>query len=162
MRKLTRLRAWLKAPHGIPLLFLWTGTAALIAAAVVLTLLDVPSPWLALVYALYALAAAALGLSVCAAVQFAPRAKHAFFARAEKYPLLFAFFKNYGYRTLALAIFALAVNFAYALLQTALAFLLPSAWYGALAAYYFCLGGLRLFFLIVWHRAKKHAPDHRL
>ena len=152
-----RFLAWLKDPHGPILPVLWLATVAAAVGSIVLSVrgdgLSVPAVILS------AAAAILLALSVYTIVRAAPHAKERILDRIRLHPKAYRFFRDYGFRTVAIGIFSMLLNMGYAVLQLVLAILLRSVWYSCLAAYYFCLAGLRTLLLVRWQSVKRRAES---
>lgn len=159
MNTLRRFLAWLKAPHGFWLVFLYILAAASIAGSILLvTLWSDYTQLQFLAYILFALAALLLAYTVYTIIYFVPRIKRQVTNWAQKYEFTDKLLHTYGFRTIIFAIGSLTVSFAYAVFNGTIAILSLSVWYGALAVYYAMLASMRGGILF-YHKRKRKSEE---
>lgn len=154
-----KLSAWFKDPHGLPLALLYLVTAAAAAGAIWITVRgELTFPLNAFAYALYALAAISLGLSVCTLVRVVPKLRQRIVGFLRRYPFTERLLEQYGFRTIVFAVGSLAVSVAYAIFNGVIGIIGSSVWYGSLAAYYLLLALTRGWILFC-QRSKKQTEN---
>lgn len=151
------MRAFLRFLLDPPLCFaalIWGLTLAAVGGSIAVAALGLEGLW---TYVLFALAAGLLAYGVYLSVRLAPRMRVSILKRARRHAFTGNLLFDYGYRTQAFAAIAFFVNVGYAVFHMVLAILWRSAWYGALAGYYFLLSILRGGVLLCGRRAAKRS-----
>ncbi len=154
MKRAGEIVQFLKSP---PLWFCalaWVLAALLIAGAIAAAAVG---GFGAFSYVLYAGAAVFLAYTVYSAVRMAPKVKAAFTAWAEKHRFTENLLRDYGYRTIVLAVCSFVISAAYVVLNAVLSVLATSVWYASLAGYYLFLSGLRFGVLFGGYRIRQRA-----
>lgn len=137
------LQAIKRAPIWV-FIVVYLVTALLIAGAIVALVLGMErTGYRAVAYVLFVLSAVALAFTVFTVVLLVPRIKGAFVRGLERRPFTARLLRDFGFRTVVVAIGAFAISFAFAGYNAYLGISSLSIWYGALAAYYFFLVLLR-------------------
>ena len=151
-RRLRRALALIRAPGRFV-------TAAVLASAPVFIAASAACAALGYtgigVYVLYALSALATGYAAYLFARGLPAVKAAVKRRARKHPLTDGIVNDYGFRTVAVAVAALALNVVYAAFNGVMGIAVRSVWYGNLAAYYLFLAAVRCTALLRWRSARK-------
>jgi len=132
---------FLKRPKGWFLALAYALTAVFVGFSLACVALD-KGGWYA--YAAYALAALSLAYSVYTLVKFGADIKKQSVAALRKYRFTARILDDFAYRTLFFSVAAFLLNAAFAIFEGVLAVVGHSVWYGALAAYYLVLSGVRL------------------
>ncbi len=101
------------------------------------------TPWEFVAYALFACAALTLAYTVFTVVKVVPKWKREIQERLHAHPLTGKLMKNYGFRTVIFSACSLCITVLYGLYNGVIAIIYLSVWYGALAAYYLLLVGMR-------------------
>ena len=111
-----------------------------------------------LAYVLFALSALTFAYSVFLIVLTLPSAKKNIVAFLERHEFTHRLLRNFGFRTLFLAIFSFAMSIVFACFNGYMGIKNLSIWYGALATYYIALALLRGGILL-HHKKKKGDSD---
>ncbi|MBQ8684987.1 MAG: hypothetical protein IJ514_02300 [Clostridia bacterium] len=134
----------LKRPTGWLLAVIYTITLLCIVGALVILFVDYQGTALELVaYALFGLAACTLAYSVYTIVLYAPMIKGKLKGWLHSIPFIHKLLENYGFRTVLFSAVSLVISVGYSVYNGVIALMLPSLWYGALAAYYILLVAMR-------------------
>ena len=152
----------LKNPRGWVLALTYTLTVLSIAGALAMLFVSYTgTPLEYLAYALFALAAITLAYTVYTLVLFIPKWKNNIVAWAESRPFTRNLLRNFGFRTLVVAVGSLIMSILFGAFNGVLGILEKSIWYGALAAYYIILALLRGGVLLA-RRSKNDSPFKRV
>ncbi len=134
----------LKSPHKAVLALTYTLTLLSIAGALTMLFVDYAgTPLEILAYALFALAAITLSYTVYTLVLFIPKWRKNIITWAESREFTRNLLRNFGFRTLVVAVGSLVMSILFGAFNGVLGILEKSVWYGALAAYYIVLALLR-------------------
>ena len=147
---------FLKRPKGWFLALAYALAAVFVGFSLACVALD-KGGWYA--YAAYALAALSLAYSVYTLVKFGADIKKQSVAAPRKYRFTARILDDFAYRTLFFSVAAFLLNAAFAIFEGVLAVVGHSVWYGALAAYYLVLSGVRLG--VVLYGAKTDRSDRK-
>ncbi|MBE5753849.1 MAG: hypothetical protein E7340_00745 [Clostridiales bacterium] len=154
MTKWQKVWEFVKRPKGVLLAVIYVLTVFFIAAALTLVIIGSTNPILEILsYISYAFAAIFLFYSVYTIIIYAPSARVNAVKFMRKSKFASHLLDNWGFRTVVFACFSLVLNFAYSIFNGAIAFLIGSIWYGALALYYVTLTLLRGS-IIAYHKNK--------
>ncbi len=154
MTKWQKVWEFVKRPKGVLLAVIYVLTVLFIAAALTLVIIGSTNPILEILsYISYAFAAIFLFYSVYTIIIYAPSARVNAVKFMRKSKFASHLLDNWGFRTVVFACFSLVLNFAYSIFNGAIAFLIGSIWYGALALYYVTLTLLRGS-IIAYHKNK--------
>ncbi|MBQ8322552.1 MAG: hypothetical protein IJX91_01150 [Clostridia bacterium] len=147
----------LKNPRGWVLALVYAVTLLSIAGAMVILFVDYTGTPLEIVaYALFALAALTLAYSVYTIVLFIPKWRKSIIAWAERREFTRNLLRNFGFRTIVVAIGSFAMSILFGAFNGVLGILERSVWYGALAVYYIILAFIRGGVLL-YHKNKRGA-----
>lgn len=156
MRKRDKFLNWLKAPHGIGLVFVYLATVGAGAGTISITCLgSLEFPLNIVAYALYGLAAVLLGYSVYSIVKIAPSAKRRVICGLKKYRFTRMLLEQFDFRTLFFATCSFAISVGYAAFNGVIGIAGSSLWYIAFAVYYLLLAVMRGAVLLYRYRRKK-------
>ncbi len=154
-----KIWAYLRKPPLGFLLAAWGVTLLAIAGTLTVVFIGYTG-WLS--YPAYVFAAILLAYAVYTVVLLAPDLKNRARARLQAGKFTGKLTGNYPFRTRVFAGCSLAINLAFVAFNTLFAVLTSYAWYGALAGYYFLLGGLRGGVFYLDKRAKGREDYDRL
>ena len=124
---------------------------AIIGTAIVMTMFETTL----LGYILLGIMVVAVSYSVFGIVKIYPTAKERTLKWAENRPFWNRLFSEYGFRAIVFSIGSFIINIAFAVYNGAIAIIISSIWFGALAAYYIFLIILRGSILFYHSRRKK-------
>lgn len=128
---------WLKRPRGLGLALIYVLTAAFIATAVTLSVLQFEDAALKVItYVSYGLAAVFLGYTVYTIVIYAKPVSAKIREKLLKNKRIASVMQNYDNKTLFFAAVSLVMNLAFAIMNGVSAIKYSSLWYGTLAGYY--------------------------
>ena len=105
-----RLWQWIKKPHGLWLIPLYIFSAAVIACAVVLSVVGQGKGYDIVAYIFYALAAVMLGYCIYTFVLIAPKAKANALKIIKSNGFTNRLYEHYGFRTVVFALVSLAIS----------------------------------------------------
>ena len=152
-----RLWQWIKKPHGLWLIPLYIFSAAVIACAVVLSVVGQGKGYDIVAYIFYALAAVMLGYCIYTFVLIAPKAKANALKIIKSNGFTNRLYEHYGFRTVVFALVSLAISAANAVFNGVIGIIYISVWYLALGAYYLLLALMRGGVLFHHKNKKKYA-----
>ena len=155
MKKPNKFLDWLINPRGWWLVIVYIVTLAAIVGALVILTIEYERTWLEIIaYALFALAAIALGYSVYATVRQSGKIKNAVVSWIEKHEFTARLMRDFGFRSVIFTIGSLAFSLLFGVFNGVLGILDLSVWYGSLAVYYIILVCLRSG-IILYHGKKR-------
>ncbi len=160
MNKKNRFLQTLFRPRGAVLVIVYFLTAVFVAGAIVSVALNRFRMPVALSYILFGLSALFLAYSIYTVVLYAPAAKQKFRLLLLRNDFTARIMQHYGFKTFVFALFSLAINVAFAVMNLVSAVLYKSVWYASVAGYYSALIVFRGGVIIADNKCKKKFADN--